>query len=199
MAAIVIWMFALSVSVSALLILAAAVWQEAHLGVSMIIALFVAASTIRDQRNLAANGAGEVELAASGARAMGFLWCWSAMVVLLTYTWLLNWPKSTPILIVLIFGSAVCLFVSSILGRAAKDRIGDANLVSLVDWMAWGQLLFTCVALGSLYAAGRLSVEGFTHKAKWAAINVSMASAIGIAMIAAYMLSQRSQAQAEVS
>lgn len=199
MAAIVIWMFALSVSVSALLILAAAVWQEVHLGVALIIALFVAASTIRDQRSLAANSASEVELAASGARAMGFLWCWSAMVVLITYTWLLDWPKSTPILMVLIFGSAICLFISSILGRAAKDRATDDNMVSLVEWMCWSQLLFTCVALGSLFAAGRLSADGFSHKAKWAAINVSMASAIGIALIAAYMLSLRGTTQAKAS
>ncbi len=184
-------------SVSALLILAGAMWQDAHLAVAMVIALFVAASTIRDQRNLAANGASEVELAASGARAMGFLWCWSTMVVTITYTWLLEWPKATPILMILIMGSAICLFVSSILARAAKDRTSDTNLVSLVDWMAWGHLLFTCVALGSLLAAGRLSIDGFSMKAKWAAINVSMASAIGIALIAAYMLSLRSRSEAK--
>jgi hypothetical protein len=191
MAAIVIWMVALCGSVSALIVLAAGSWHDLHLAVSLTIAGFVAIGSIRDHRIQAAGGASAAELAATSARAMGFLWCWSTIVVFITYTWILEWPKWVLVCTVLVIGAVTCVFISQILTRGAQQKVDDGYLVALVDWMAWGQFLLTCLAAGGLYAAGRLAADGFADKAKWAAINVTMASAFGINLIAGYLISVR--------
>ena len=191
MLAMLIWVIGFAFSISVLALTAGGNAQSLHLTICAVIALAIAFSAAIEIGKAQSVGQSRSIIAAAVARYMGLLWAWSAVAISVTYALVLSWVNWLPIFLILMLGSSTCLFVARILDREAVAKAPDQRIINLVRFVAWSKFGATCLAIGGLLAAGKLGPDGFGGQSRWAAMNILLCTAIGLAVISGYALMSR--------
>ena len=166
-----IWLMSLAASASAMAIAAGSNAYAVHFAIAATLPLAIAFYATLELRNALAEQRSRAQLAAMTARYMGLIWAWAALAVSVTYATVLTWSNWAPTFLSLALGTGICLFVAGILDREAATDKPDARIINLVRLMAWGKFGLTCLAVGCLIAAGRLSPDGFGGQSRASAIH----------------------------
>ncbi|HRD75202.1 MAG TPA: hypothetical protein PK264_04585 [Hyphomicrobiaceae bacterium] len=194
---IVIWMLAIAVSVAALVVAAAAKLHYIHMAVAAVMAIFIALSAVRELRVTTASGAGDAAVASVAARYMGLVWAWGAIVLMITYMFILQWKEWWQFFIAFIVAAGICLFFSATLRSDSAKGADDPGMLSLSRYLALAQAIGTVVTIVGL---GVFDGKGFRLGGKmlrfldprhtdWAANNVFFFGAIALAAISFTALS----------
>lgn len=188
MLAPIIWILAIGFGIGAMVVTAAADMQSLHMTLATLIGSSIAACGIRDVYMSSEESNSVTARAAIVTRFMGVLWAWSALVTVVTYGLVLHWDSWYIAFILLMSGSGLCLFVSSILQREAATEDGDARLVGIVNIVARAQFVLACLALGALMAGGRSPVQSFGEPGAWAGLNLFISTAMGFAVLNGFVI-----------
>jgi hypothetical protein len=202
MLAMTIWGIGLAVSLAVILISTASGTHTMQLATTMVIVAGIVASGLRDQMARPYPARSDLAMARTTIRYLGLLWVWSLLAITTIYTFLLIWDNHMVVSGILVAGALMCLILSAILSREADSDQPDNGIVG-VAWLAIkGQLGVAAVSLGGLMGAGRFAPDAFGGAAKWAAINILVASSIGIVVLAAnalYVMSKSAIAAANAA
>jgi hypothetical protein len=198
MSQMIVWMIGIAMAGAAMVVSAAMQLYSVHFALAAIISSFIAVTAMRDHAAAASDGVGRAGLAAVISRYMGFLWAWSAVAVFLTYALVMAWTNWLGAFMVLVVGAGLCLFVARVLDAEAHAETPDAHLVGFVGLMARVQLTLTCIVVGGLLAAGRFGPEAFGGYNKWAAVNVLLCAAIGLAVLSGFAIATEPQEEPAV-
>ena len=76
---LVIWMATLTISLSAIILSAAAGMPDVNAWMAGIVSVFIAAVAVAENRAMVGNGEHETVIASSTARHMGMVWAWGAL------------------------------------------------------------------------------------------------------------------------
>ncbi len=195
MTQMVIWMLGIAFSAGAMVVTTSTEAYVGQFALATVIVAFITISGIRDHNAAAAEGQHPSLQSATIARHMGLLWAWAAVSVVLIYSLVITaWTAWFASFLILVMGAAVCMFLANILVRdAAQDEV-DSRVVTMVHWIARLQFGATCLAIGGLIAIGKFSASAFGGEAKWAAVNVMLCMAIGLAGLSGYAIAQDSSA-----
>jgi hypothetical protein len=184
-----LWIMAITIAISAMIVTAAMELHTPHFALGMVIAAFIAVTAIRDHQNAAEANADKSRLAAIIIRHMGMFWAWAALSIFITYALMIQWSQIwVGIFMVLALGSAVCLFMANTLQRDSEAGTEDVNAIALVGLIAKLQVVVTCLIVGSLVAFGRFNTQAFGGEAKWAAVNILLCTAMGAAILSGFAI-----------
>jgi hypothetical protein len=185
----IIWMLALALGLASSLFSVGSENVTGHFVTSLLFAGFMVVMGIRDRRIAMTEGMNNNALAAQAMRTIGFVWSWAAVVVVLPYMALIDWPRWSVLASVLVALAGGCLFWASVLDRDAAENSDDPAPARLAHLAIKSALAVTCALFGCLLAAGRASPEAFGGEAKWVAVNVLMSTAVTLAVYCAYVIS----------
>lgn len=188
MVSLIIWIVTISVSVSAVVIAAAARASEVHGYATGIVSLAIALLAIYEHRKLLDRGASEREVAASTARHMGLVWAWGALSLFVTYQpmlEILRWPEWGAFTIAASALAALCLLFAVILKREATSGAADTTFLDLARYLSVGQLIGMVIAIVGLMLDGKFpaKVKADLNWQDWAANHVFFFGAIALAAI----------------
>jgi len=191
MTAMFIWMLGIAVSVAALVVSAAARWHYVHMAVSAIVALSIAAAAVREIRQSVAAAAGQGMIASIAARHMGLVWSWGAIVLLITYLFILQWKEWWQFFIAFLVAAGLCLFFAATLRGDSEKGSDDPGMLSLARYLVLAQAIgtvITIVGLGvfdgkAFRLGGKLLRFLDPRHSDWAANNVFFFGAIALAVI----------------
>ena len=177
------WMIALTVSVCATVIAAAAGDQLLHMATTGFVTLGLALLAVREHRNLIAAGASESVVGASTARYCGLVWAWGAVATLVTYGFMFEarWPEWWQFLLGFAFAAAASLLFASMLNRDAERGTDDAGLLKIGRTLIIAQIIGMAAAIISLFIDGKFPRD--VGKPDWANCNIFFFGALAIAAI----------------
>ncbi len=177
------WMIALTVSVCATVIAAAAGDQLLHMATTGLVTLGLALLAVREHRNLLAAGASESVVGASTARHCGLVWAWGALATLVTYGFTLEaqWPEWWQFLLGFAFAAVASLLFASMLNRDAERGTVDAGLLKIGRTLIIAQIIGMAAAIISLFIDGKFPRD--VSKPDWANCNIFFFGALAIAAI----------------
>jgi hypothetical protein len=155
---------------------------------SLIVTMFIAVSAMRHFAAFRNAGTHVSLQAAVIIRYMGMVWAWAALTLVAVYQSLLSWPPWIGAFVLMLAGALTLLFIAKILDRDALETTDDPRIFDLVRIVAKIQFIATCVAVGGLLAFGKFSVSAFASDESWAAMNILLTSAIGLAVMSGYYL-----------
>jgi hypothetical protein len=188
MSPIVLWMLAISFS-SAMMILAVAFdVRLLQFGLGLVIAGFIVLAGVRDHGTLSKLNAFPSHVTATLVRHIGLIYGWAAVSIVLLYGLLLDWPQWYSAFFITTLGATLCLFLANIMMRDLTEMTVDGNIMTLVRSIAKMQFVTTCIALGGLIALGKFSPSTFGNSESWAAINIMICAAFGIAALSGYIV-----------
>lgn len=197
-ASVVIWMVTMTISVSTVVLAAAARASDMHAYAAGIVSLTIAILAIVEHRKLVSDSATEQQIAASTARHMGLVWAWGALCLFVTYQPLfeiLRWVEWLPFTLAFFAITVLCLIFSTALSREAE---GDERFLRMARYLSVGQLIGMCIAIVGLMLDGKFpaAVKAHPDWQDWAANNVFFFGAVALAAITAnalYSERQRNQ------
>ncbi|MDX2308883.1 MAG: hypothetical protein NW216_11640 [Hyphomicrobium sp.] len=186
--ALVIWMITLTVGICSLILANAARLPEPYMAVCAVIAIVIAALSIKEQRELEAANANQSLRSASTARYMGLVWTWGALALLVTYVFLPNAWREWPTFFAAFAAVAVmCLFFAATLQRDGDKGKDDETMLRLGRYLTIGQLAGTAIAVAGLLIDPNKEFLNPDVK-DWAATNVFFFGSIALAAISANAL-----------
>jgi hypothetical protein len=188
MSPIIFWMLGISFSAAATVTAAAFELRGLQFLLSFIMVGFIGLAGFRDQRALQMLGAFPSHQSATMVRHMGLMYGFAAAMIALVYGLLLEWPTWIWAFFVLSLGATLCLFLANILMRDLADAAVDSRIVVLVSTIAKAQFAATCVCFGGLIALGEWSPSTLGGDQSWVAVNVLLATALGLAALSAYVI-----------
>jgi hypothetical protein len=178
-----IGVMAVGAGLSVLLLGAAAQLYYLHLSAAAGLSTALAVVAIREHRLAAANGATMLELSGIAARYMGLLWGWGAFVLFVTYEFILSWPPSWLLFLATIVPAACCLALA--VAARQRERNGALRLIRIA---AMVQFVGGCLVLGAFGAIGPLAPDKLSGAPSWAALNIIMGGAAGLALVSGFTL-----------
>ncbi|MEO1207415.1 MAG: hypothetical protein AAFV45_13905 [Pseudomonadota bacterium] len=202
-ASLFIWMVTIAVSVSTVVIAAAARATEYHAYATGIVSLAIALIAIFEHRQLRAKDASERAIAASTARNMGFVWTWAALSLFATYQpmfEILRWPEWGAFTLAAVALAALCLVFAGVLQREADSGSDDDTFLNLARYLSIGQLVGMFLAIIGLALDGKFPapVKPNMDWQDWAANNVFFFGAFALLIITANALLSERRSNAEV-
>ena len=190
----VFWMLTIAVSVSLLVITAAArsgdvQWAYVHMLISALVAICFALIAIREHRQMEAAGASDGELAAAQSRFMGLVWAWGALALVVTYgTGVLSWKEWPGFFAAFAVASGLAFFMSFRITASESDGAADPGLLKIARYLGWAQLVGMVIVMLGLLIDGKM-VRFYTLRyTDWAANNYFFFGALALAAISAYGL-----------
>lgn len=190
----VFWMFAIAISVALLVISAAAgsmdpAMGSVHMTIAASVAIVFALVSFRDTRQLIQSGAPRSAIYAMSTRFMGLIWTWGALALAVTYgTGILRWPNWQPFFIVALSAAGLCLFVSLTLRADLERGHHDSKLLQIGGYLAGAQLFAMIAIMAALATRGGSSLSSASAEESWAAYQVFLFGALGLAAVSAYAL-----------
>jgi hypothetical protein len=189
----VIWMIVLTVSVSAIIISAAAGLPTIHAFVAGIVAVSMALLSLKEQTTISAEGGDERLMAASSARYMGLVWAWAALSIFVCYFPYFNiirWPEWLPFALVCAAVAGLCLFFGMTLNAEAEKGSDDDTMTNLAYYLNVGQFAGMLVAMVGLALDGKFPAKVNANPGwqDWAANNTFFFGALALAVISGYAL-----------
>ncbi len=182
------WMIALTVSLCAIILSAAANLPLLHMTASGIVSLGFALMAVREHSALAAAGASKNALGSSTARHIGLVWAWGALGLLVTYLLILEerWPEWWQFFMGFAFAAVASLVFSNMLDRDDAAGKVDDSVMKVGRGLVLLQLAGVLIALISLFVDGKFP-RAVTY-ADWAGCNIFFFGALAIAAISANAL-----------
>lgn len=183
MSSLTAWMIALTLSVCAIIITAAASLPFAHMAMSGIVSLVFALVAIRDHNTLTNGGASKSVIGSSTARHTGLVWAWGAIGILVTYTFILEdrWPEWWQFFLGFLVAAAASLMFASMLDRDATEGKVDKSVMKIGRTLVMVQFVAVMGALISMFIDGKFPRD-MTH-ADWAGCNIFFFGGVAIAAI----------------
>lgn len=176
------WMFALTISVCAIVF--AAAWSEPgiHMGLCALIALVFIVMAIIENNRLRAAGVSKSEIASSTARYCGLVWSWGALAIAVTYGALLEarWPEWWQFFAGFGAAAIASLWFSNLLARDAAAGKVDEAMLKMGRTLTIVQVVGVIAALVTMFIEGKFP-RAVTY-ADWAGCNIFVFG--GLAIIA---------------
>lgn len=187
----IIWMMALAVAVSAMIITAAIGNTAYHMAITGVISLMIALWSVQESNSLIKAGANDSALAASTARSTGLIWAWGTLSLLATYGFLLGnkWPEWWQFTAGFGAAAVVSLWIANMMNRDAEAGKVDPGLLKLGRGLLIAQILGVVAALLTMMIEGKFPRDATQH-ADWAGVNIFFFG--GLAIIAISMNALRS-------
>lgn len=202
----VFWMLSIAVSVAALVVTAAlkstsgVQMAYTHMAITAAVSIAFALVYIRETEVLRSAGAKEGEVAANTSRFMGLIWCWGALALIITYgTGILHWKEWWHFFGAFFLASGLCLFLSATLKKDVREGRQDATLLSIGRYLAIGQLVGMVITMIGLIVDGKMTRFMVPRHTDWAANNVFFFGALAIAIVSAYALISKHNAQRQTA
>jgi len=176
-------MIALTVSVCATVIAAAAGDQLLHMATTGLVSLGIALLAAREHRSLLVAGASESVVGASTARYCGLVWAWGAVATLVTYAFTLEakWPEWWQFFLGFSFAAVASLLFAAMLNRDAERGTVDPGLLKIGRALIIAQIVGMAAAIISLFIDGKFPRD--VSKPDWANCNIFFFGALAIAAI----------------
>jgi len=181
-----LWAASLTLGVAAVVLSAAAGMPGLHMVLTALAGLGFAAMAILERRRLVAAGSSEPAVASATASAMGVVWGWAALSLLLTYVFVLTWGEWWQYVLGAGVIAFLCFFFAATLARDAKEGREDATMLSLARYLALGQLVGMIIAMIGLIADAKMPRD--PQEPDWAASALFFFGAASLAAISAYAL-----------
>jgi hypothetical protein len=190
----IVWMLAIALSVAGLVLSAAArpgnvQMAYTHLMITAGMSVLFALLAVRKLIALRDAKASRSAIAAEGARSMGLVWSWAALVIVATYaTGVMNWKEWQAHFMGFFAVGGVCLALATILDNSAAKSSEDEVMLTAVHYLAIGHLVAMVLVILGFLIDGQMTrflVERFTD---WPAKNVMFFGAVGIAAISGAIL-----------
>lgn len=182
---LVVWMSTLGLSLSAIVISAAAGKPEVHMAMTGLVSLVIAVLAIREDRSLRAAGASRSAIAASTARYMGLVWVWGALGLFMTYYFIVaEWREWWHFFFAFLFVSVITIFFAATLEKDAQKGSDDQTMLKLGDGLTWLQLIgMLATAIGLMIDPDKSLLD--VSRRDWAANNIFFFGGLALAAISA--------------
>lgn len=188
------WMYAIAISVSFLVVAAAAGTMDpamgsVHMAIAASVAIIFALVSFRDTRKLIQSGAPRPAVCAMSARCMSLIWAWGALALAITYgTGILRWPNWQLFFVVAISAACLCTFVSFTLRADVKRGHHDTKLVKIGGCLACFQLFAMIAIIATLAVRGGSALHSVRAEESWAAYQIFLFGALGLAAVSAHAI-----------
>lgn len=183
MSSLVIWMLILTISLSAMVISAAAGLPVVHMAVTGLVSLVMALIAVRENQTLIASGAIKSEIAASTARYMGLVWTWGALGLFITYNFILVWKEWWQFFLAFAVLGVLCIFLATALSRDASSGKNDETMLTVGRYLTVAQLVGMMVTVIGLLIDGKMVRFMTPRYTDWAANNIFFFGALAMAAI----------------
>ena len=190
MLSMIIWVFAITGSLSVVSLAVAFNAQMLHLVATAVVSLSIMAMAISEHRSADLAGQSESHLAAVASRYIGILWAWSAVSAYVVYGFLLAWPLWLGAVIGMSLLSVVFLFVAFILDREALSSGPDASISALLHLLTKAQFVIGTVLFGTMVALRSHPALTLGGAEAWVAVNLFLCSAAALMTLTGYLIMQ---------
>ncbi len=199
MGSILGWSLGIGASVAGLVVVAALKLQNtnlayAHMAIAAAVGICMALAAVRELRQPGAAASPEL-LAGIGARYLGLIWTWGALVLIVTYAFVLQWREWWHFSLVFVALAGACLFLSATLRRDAESGAEDDTMLKLARiWIRvhFGAAVITVIGL---IVDGKMARFLVPRHHDWAAQNVFFFGAIALGAISWHTLRAMKTAQ----
>jgi hypothetical protein len=189
MSSLVIWMSALTISLCATLLSAAAGLPPVHMGVTAVVTLAIAIVAVQADRELAATRPNRSALAANTARYIGLVWIWAGVAIIVTYNFILpNWREWWQFSAGTLLVGCMCLILAAMFQRDADLGRDDENILKVARLLNVIQIVGMLVAAIGLVADHKFDFGASAARADWAANNIFFFGALAIASIGVHSI-----------
>ncbi len=183
MSSLTAWMIALTLSICAIILTAAANNPLLHMIASGAVSLVFAVTAIREHNALTAAGAPQSEIGSSTARNIGLVWTWGALGIFVTYAFILqnHWPEWWHFFLGFAIAAVASIVFSNMLDRDAKAGRVDDAILKVGRTLIIAQLIGVVIAVISMFVDGKFPRD--VSYPDWAGCNIFFFGAIAIAAI----------------
>jgi hypothetical protein len=181
-----VWAGLLGLGVAAVVGGAAAGRPELTLALAALAGCAFAVFAIWRRGRLVAAGAAEPALASSTAGAMGVVWGWAAVSMLVTYLFVLSWHEWWQYVLGAGAIAALCFGFAAMMQRDAEAGREDATLLRLARYLTLGQLGGMIIAMLGLIIDDKMPRD--PQQPDWAANTIFFFGAAALAAISANAL-----------
>ena len=181
-----VWAGLLGLGVAAVVGGAAAGRPELTLALAALAGCAFAVVAIWQRGRLVAAGAREPALASSTAGAMGVVWGWAAVSMLVTYLFVLSWHEWWQYVLGAGAIAALCFGFAAMMQRDAEAGREDATLLRLARYLTLGQLGGMIIAMLGLIIDDKMPRD--PQEPDWAANTIFFFGAAALAAISANAL-----------
>jgi hypothetical protein len=178
-----VWAGLLCLGVAAVVGGAAAGQPGLTLGLTALACGAFAVVAIWQRGRLVAAGAREPALAGSTAGAMGAVWGWAAVSMLLTYLFVLSWHEWWQYVLGAGAIAALCFGFAAMMQRDAQAGREDATMLKLARYLTIGQLGGMIIAMLGLIIDDKMPRD--PQEPDWAANTIFFFGAAALAAISA--------------
>lgn len=183
MSSLAIWMLILTVSLSALVLSAAASMPMVHMALTGLVGLVIALIAIRENSTLVESGASKNEIAASTARYMGLVWTWGALGLFVTYNFILQWKEWWHFFLAFTVLAVLCIFLANSLSRDFEAGKQDDTMLTVGRYLTVAQLVGMMVTVAGLLIDGKMTRFLTPRYTDWAANNIFFFGALALIAI----------------
>jgi hypothetical protein len=181
-----VWAGLLGLGVAAVVGGAAAGQPEITLALAALTGFAFAVVAIWRRQRLVTAGAREPALASSTAGAMGVVWGWAAVSMLVTYLFVLSWHEWWQYVLGAGAVAALCFGFAAMMQRDAEAGREDATLLRLARYLTLGQLGGMIIAMLGLIIDDKMPRD--PQEPDWAANTIFFFGAAALAAISANAL-----------
>ena len=197
MSSLIVWMLALTVSLCATILSAAAGVPHVHMAVTGIVTLAIAIVAVQAHRGLASTNASRSALAASTARFIGLVWLWAGIAIVFTYNFVFahwhEWPQFSAGLMII---GCMCMTLSVMFQRDADEGRDDESILKVSRLLNVIQIVGMLIAAIGLVADHKFDFGASTARVDWAANNIFFFGALAIACIGVHAIAAEQKSAA---
>jgi positive regulator of sigma E activity len=189
MSSLFIWMSALTISLCATILSAAAGMPALHMSVTALVTLAIAIVAVQAYRALATQRTSRSALAANTARYIGLVWIWAGIAIFVTYSFILsNWREWGQFSGGTLFVGCMCLALAVMFQRDADEGHDDESILKVARLLNVVQIVGMLIAAIGLVADHKFDFGMSATRPDWAANNIFFFGALAIACIGAHSI-----------
>jgi hypothetical protein len=196
-AALIIWMVAITISLVITILSAAAGMPVLHMGVTVAIALTIAIVGMQTRRALEKSGASRSALAATTSRTIALVWIWEAVALFMTYEFVLEWREANHFAIGFMLVGGLCFGLAIMFQKDADAGRDDDAMLKFARVLTILQTVGMLLAMVGLVIDGKFSFGFSFVKNAWAANNTFFFGALAVACLGANALIAEAKAKAK--
>lgn len=186
----IVWLLALGASVVALVLLAQGEQYFVHAAISALTALAIACFAARDNKEALATGSPAAQIGALNANYMATIWAWAALVMAVTYTFVLDWKEWWHFVLGFAAAALVCGGFARMLAASSGEPVREEKLLRISRYLAIGQLVGMAITMVGLVVDRKMDKIGLTMFGErgnppmdWAGNNAFFFGALGLVIV----------------
>jgi hypothetical protein len=188
MISMMIWVLALAASISGVCIAVAMEAQTAHLVATAAISFAMVAAAVHEHKSADVAATSPYSLAGTACRYMGLLWCWNAIATYVAYSFVLDWPYATSVVLGLFAACGACMIMTLILDREAKSPTPDQRTLAVAAGLVKAQFALAAILIGAMVAARQAAEMELGGAHRWVALNVILCTAAALLTLTGYLI-----------